>query len=48
MPPRKTSKQSIHGATIGFETQLWVAADKLRGLMDSTAPSASSVLEIRT
>ncbi len=31
----KTARQSGNGATVGFEAQLWAAADKLRGVMDA-------------
>ncbi|MEK7441953.1 MAG: type I restriction-modification system subunit M N-terminal domain-containing protein, partial [Chloroflexota bacterium] len=40
MPPRKikteTKKQKSNGATLDFESQLWAAADKLRGHMDAS------------
>ncbi|MBN2466315.1 SAM-dependent DNA methyltransferase, partial [candidate division WOR-3 bacterium] len=34
MPKQKKSAGS-NGATVGFEAQLWLAADKLRGVMDA-------------
>ncbi len=37
MPTKKTTKQKNgNGATLDFEAQLWAAADKLRGHMDSS------------
>ena len=32
---RKTKTTNGNGATVGFEAQLWAAADKLRGVMDA-------------
>ncbi len=43
MARRKTAKRngkntnSSNGASLGFETTLWAAADKLRGHMDAAA-----------
>jgi len=37
MPPKKNSKtKNGNGATLEFESQLWAAADKLRGHMDAS------------
>lgn len=37
MPPKKNSKtKNGNGATLDFESQLWAAADKLRGHMDAS------------
>ncbi len=36
MPAKKSSKQKSNGATLDFESQLWAAADKLRGHMDAS------------
>ncbi|MEK7784250.1 MAG: type I restriction-modification system subunit M N-terminal domain-containing protein, partial [Chloroflexota bacterium] len=40
MPPRKPKTESktakSNGATLDFESQLWAAADKLRGHMDAS------------
>ena len=36
MPPKKSAKQKSNGATLDFESQLWAAADKLRGHMDAS------------
>ncbi|MEO0085571.1 MAG: class I SAM-dependent DNA methyltransferase, partial [candidate division WOR-3 bacterium] len=35
MARAKKTKQSASGANVGFEVQLWQAADKLRGVMDA-------------
>jgi type I restriction-modification system DNA methylase subunit len=37
MPPKKNNKtKNGNGATLDFESQLWAAADKLRGHMDAS------------
>ena len=36
MPAKKSAKQRSNGATLDFESQLWAAADKLRGHMDAS------------
>jgi type I restriction enzyme M protein len=36
MPAKKNTKQKTNGATLDFESQLWAAADKLRGHMDAS------------
>ena len=36
MPAKKSEKQKSNGATLDFESQLWAAADKLRGHMDAS------------
>ena len=37
MPPKKTATtKKNNGATLDFESQLWAAADKLRGHMDAS------------
>src|SRR4051794_13092707 len=39
MPPARSKKPSRNGdahATLGFEAQLWAAADKMRGHMDAS------------
>src|SRR3990172_3767939 len=36
MPAKKSAKQKTNGATLDFESQLWAAADKLRGHMDAS------------
>lgn len=36
MPAKKPAKQKSNGATLDFESQLWAAADKLRGHMDAS------------
>ena len=36
MPAKKTTKsQNGNGGTLGIETQLWAAADKMRGHLDA-------------
>jgi type I restriction enzyme M protein len=35
MPPKKKSSNSSNGANIGYEAQLWLMADALRGSMDA-------------
>jgi type I restriction enzyme M protein len=35
MPAKKTTKAKTNGATLEFEAQLWLAADKMRGHMDA-------------
>jgi hypothetical protein len=37
--PKKTASENenkTNGANLGFETQMWAAADKLRGRMDAS------------
>ena len=36
MPVKKSAKQKSNGATLDFKSQLWAAADKLRGHMDAS------------
>ena len=37
MPAKKNNKtKNNNGATLDFESQLWAAADKLRGHMDAS------------
>lgn len=35
MPPKKVSKKSSNGATVGYEAELWQMADALKGSMDA-------------
>ena len=32
---KNTQQKNGNGANVGFEAQLWAAADKLRGVMDA-------------
>lgn len=42
MARTKRPAQRSNGANIGFEAQLWAAADKLRGVLDAAESSPPS------
>ncbi len=40
-----TNRKTNNGANLGFETQLWAAADKLRGIMEPFPGGSRTLLE---